>query len=42
MVEDGDIELKKIHTKKNPTDMLRRLFPESSLIIAKTYYESFQ
>jgi len=42
ILEDGDSQLKKIHTKNNVTGMLMKVFPESSLIIARTYSESFQ
>jgi len=27
VLEDGDIEVKKIHTKANPTDMLTKVIP---------------
>ena len=42
VLEDGDIEVKNIHTKDNPVDILQRWFPELSSIIVKTCSESFQ
>ena len=41
VLEDGDIEVKKIHTKTILQIYLRRLFLESSLIVAKTCTEFF-
>ena len=41
ILEDGDIELKKIHTQNNPADMLTKVFSDSSLIIVRTCSVSF-
>jgi len=42
VLEDGDIKVKKIHTKNNPVDMLTKVVPGSSSIIVKTCSESFR
>ena len=42
ILEEGDLVLEKIHTKKNPTDMLTKVAPRAKFNHCKNYSTSFQ
>jgi len=41
ILDEGDIELQKIHMKENPDDMLNKIVSRVNLSIAKNYSISF-
>ena len=42
ILDEGDIELQKVHTMENPADMLTKVIPGVKLHIARSYSKFFQ